>query len=296
MYPNETLRLLNERASLRNFTDQEIDEDKLQLLMQTAANAPSGGNNQPVSIIRIRDKAVREKLGEMCGQPFIGKAPLNLLFCIDLHRNSLIAETGDAPYTAGSAFRHFWISFQDTIIAAQNVCTAADAMGLGSCYIGTIMEFFDECIDMFKLPQLVMPVVLVVFGYPAVQPVRREKFGPQILSHDENYHDYDPAVLLEQFEEREKHKRIELDEKKAENFHAVCQAVKGKDWADAVLEKVKQRGWLSPIQRLFGLHYPAAVMPLQNPRFLAALKKQGFNWMDKWQPLDPSVYDEGELD
>lgn len=296
MYPNETLRLLNERASLRNFADQEIEQDKLDLLMQTAANAPSGGNNQPVSIIKIQDKQVKEKLGEMCGQPFIGKAPLNLLFCLDLHRNEVLAEVGEVPYTAGYAFRHFWISFQDTLIAAQNVCTAADALGLGSCYIGTIMEFFDDCIDMFELPKLVMPIILVVFGYPAAQPARREKFGPEVLVHAEKYHEYDPVRLYEQFDEREKQKRIELDEKKGETFHAVCQAVKGKEWADRVMEKVRQRGWLSPIQRLYGLHYVAAGMPLQNPSFLLALKRQGFNWMEKWIPFDPSVYDEGELD
>jgi FMN reductase [NAD(P)H] len=204
MYPNETLRLLNERASLRNFTDEEIEPEKIELLMQTVCNAPSGGNNQPVSIIKIQDKAVREKLGEMCGQPFIGKAPLNLLFCIDMHRNEVLAEVGECPYTAGHAFRHFWISFQDTLIAAQNVCTAADALGLGSCYIGTILEFFDDCVDMFELPQLVMPVVLVVFGYPASQPNHRKKFQPQVMVHDEKYRKYDPDWLYAQYTEREK--------------------------------------------------------------------------------------------
>ncbi len=291
MCPNETLRLLNERASLRNFLDKEIEPEKLDLLMQTACNAPSGGNNQPVSIIKIQDKAVRAKLGELCGQPFIGKAPLNLLFCLDLHRNEVLAKVGEVPYTAGYAFRHFWISFQDTIIAAQNVCTAADALGLGSCYIGTIMESFNECIEMFGLPRLVMPVVLVVFGYPVSKPGHRNKFKPEVMFHNEKYHEYDPDWLYTQYTERENDVHIELDVKKEETFHAVCQAVKGKEWADAVLEKVKRRGWLSPIQRLYGLHYVAAGMPLQNPRFLAVLKRQGFCWLEKWVPLDPSVYD-----
>jgi len=296
MYPNETLRLLNERASLRNFADKEIEQDKIDLLMQTACNAPSGGNNQPVSIIKIQDKAVREKLGEMCWQPFIGKAPLNLLFCLDLHRNSVLAEEGEVPYTAGYAFRHFWISFQDTLIAAQNVCTAADALGLGSCYIGTIMEHFDACVEMFDLPQLVIPVILVVIGYPAAQPGFRKKFKPEVMVHDEKYQKYDPAWLYEQYNERENHNQIALDDKKEELFHAVCQAVKGKEYADRIMEKVKKRGWLSPIQRLYGLHYLAATMPLQNPGFLTFLKKQGFDWFDKWQPLDPSVFDAGEVD
>jgi FMN reductase [NAD(P)H] len=296
MYPNETLRLLNERASLRNFADREIEPDVLGLLMQTACNAPSGGNNQPVSIIRIRDRAMREKLGEMCHQPFIGKAPLNLLFCLDLHRNEVLAETGEVPYTAGHAFRHFWISFQDTLIAAQNVCTAADALGLGSCYIGTIMEFFDECVEMFRLPRLVMPVILVVIGYPAAPPAHRKKFPPEVMVHDETYRDYDPAWLYEQYGERENHRRIPLDDRKEEIFRVTCQAVKGREWADEVMAKVKERGWLAPIQGLYGTHYVAAGMPLHNTGFIASLKRQGIDWFDKWQPADESVYDPGDLD
>ncbi len=290
-YPNETLRLLNERSSLRNFSDKEIEPDIIDLLMLTASNAPSGGNNQPVSIIKITDKPVREKLGEMCWQPFIGKAPLNLLFCMDLHRNEMLADYGEVPYTAGHSFRHFWISFQDTLIAAQNVCTAADAMGLGSCYIGTIMEHFGTCVEMFDLPKLVIPVVLVVIGYPAAPPAKRKKFIPQVMVHNEKYHDYDPQELYTQYTERENDKHIELTEKNLKLFHAVCQAVKGKDYADNLIEKIKQRGWISPIQRLFGLHYHAATMPLGNDRFIGFLKSQGIDWFDKW-----TMYDETALD
>lgn len=294
MFPNETLRLLNERSSLRNFSDQEIEPEKIELLMQTACNAPSGGNNQPVSIIKITNREVREKLGELCWQPFIGKAPINLLFCLDLHRNQMIADYGEVPYTAGHAFRHFWISFQDTLIAAQNVCTAADALGLGSCYIGTIMEHFETCVHMFALPKLVVPVVLVVIGYPASPPGIRKKFTPEVMVHAEKYQSYDPEQLYARYTERENDKHIELNDNNLQVFHDVCQAVKGKEYADELIERIKQRGWLSPIQRLFGLHYHAATMPLGNSKFIEFLKKQGIDWFDEWKMLDDSVLDLGE--
>jgi len=294
MYPNETIRLLNDRASLRNFANRDIEPEKIEFLMQTACNAPSGGNNQPVSIIKIQDKAMREKLGEMCWQPFIAKAPLNLLFCLDFHRNEVLAEVGEAPYTAGQSFRHFWISFQDTIIAAQNVCTAADALGLGSCYIGSIVEYFDACVEMFHLPKLVMPVILVVIGYPAATPTNRKKFTPEVLIHDERYQSYEPNWLYEKYTERENDKHFDIDDKRIKQFHAVCQAVKGKEYADQATDTVISRGWFNPIQRLFGLHYPAAYMPLQNPAFIASLKQQGFTWMEEWNPFDASALEQVE--
>ncbi len=296
MFPNETLHLLNERASLRNFADKEIEQEKIDLLMQTACNSASGGNLQPVSIIKIQDKSVRTKLGEMCWQPYVGKAPLNLLFCLDLHRNEVIAQVGEAPYTVNHAFRHFWISFQDVIISAQSVCTAADALGLGSCYIGTIAEYFDECAEMFSLPAHVVPVVLVVIGYPASKPGIRKKFTPDVMVHDEKYHDYDPIALYEKYIEREGKRESAFSDKQLETFNANYQAVNGKIKADELITKIKERGWLTPIQYVFGLHYHAATMPLSNLKFLECLKKQDLHFFEEWQPMDESALDYFEFE
>ena len=294
MYLNETLKVLNERASLRNYSEREIEPEVMDMLMQTACNSPSGGNIQPFSIIKIQDKDMGVKLGEMCWQPFIGKAPLNLLYCLDLNRNAILAEHDGVPYTANHAFRHFWISFQDTIISAQSVCVAADSMGLGSCYIGTIMEFFEKCIEMFQLPKFVIPVVLISIGYPESKPNQRKKFTQDVIVHDEKYHQYDPSELSAAYANRENGKQIAMNEKNTEMFHAVCQAVHGKEYADEVLEKTKARGFFSPIQNLYGLHYHAAMMPMGNLGFLKILQNQGIDFFEDWRPLDDTVFDFGE--
>jgi nitroreductase len=296
MYPNETLRLLNERASLRNFADKAIEQDKIDLLMQTACNSASGGNLQPVSVIKIQDPATRTKLGEMCWQPYVGKAPLNLLFCLDLHRNELIARIGEAPFTENQAFRHFWISFQDVIISAQSVCTAADALGLGSCYIGTIIEHLDKCAELFSLPPHVIPVVLVIIGYPATKSSIRKKFTPEVMIHNEKYHDYDSNVLYEKYLERENKRESAYSDKQLETFRANYQAVCGKERTEIVMNEIKQRGWLSPIQFVFGLHYHAALMPLSNLKFMESLKKQDFHFFEEWKPADEGALEHFEFE
>ena len=139
-YPNETMRLLLERGSCRYFENRKIPPDVLDLILKAGVHAPTGGNLQPYSIIKIEDEQTKRKLTELCGnQQFIAHAPVNLMFCIDWYRLRRWAELEIAPFTATSSFRHFWISFQDTMIAAQNICTAADAMGLGSVYVGTVL-------------------------------------------------------------------------------------------------------------------------------------------------------------
>ncbi len=52
-YPNQTLKLLTERASCRSFSNKKISQDVLQLILAAGVHAPTGGNLQPYSIIKI---------------------------------------------------------------------------------------------------------------------------------------------------------------------------------------------------------------------------------------------------
>ncbi len=60
----------------------------------------------------------------------------------------------------------------DALIAAQTAVIAAESLGLGSCYIGDIMENYEVHRDLFKLPKYVFPICLVCFGYPTRQQMR----------------------------------------------------------------------------------------------------------------------------
>jgi len=218
----------------------------------------------------------------MCGQKFIATAPVNLLFCIDYRRNARIAEKGLAPYTAPYAFRHFWISFQDVIITAQSICTAADALGLGSCYIGTIMEYIEECSAMFDLPEGVIPVVLLTLGYPANPPVVRNKLGAEIVVHHEKYQDADIDILYTAYQTREKNWKMDITPEYLEQFRDVCDFVDGKDFAAKAVADVEQKGHFNAIQYRFGLHYSADQMPEGNHKIMAKLKARGLKCFEKW--------------
>ena len=138
-YQNDVMKCLYERASVRSFTDKEVTDEVLRSIIDAGCHGATGGNLQPYSIIEIRSQEKKQALmdtGTM--QPIVKNAPVNLLFCIDWHRIENWAKANKAPYVLRESYRHFWIAFQDTIIAAQNICTAADSLGLGSVYIGTV--------------------------------------------------------------------------------------------------------------------------------------------------------------
>ena len=282
-YPNETMRLLLERGSLRSFSDRPIPDDVLYTILDAGNHAATGGNLQPYSIIKIEAPETREWLAEHCGQGFVAHAPVNLIFCIDMHRNQRWAELEIAPYTAPYAFRHFWIAFQDTVIAAQNICTAADAMGLGSVYIGTVMEFFAELKERLELPDGVFPVVLLCLGYPKVAPKPRNKLGVEVLVHSETYHELSDEALLEAYHRKYGDKGFQINEKRLETLEQVCREAHGEEFARRCLTHVQEVGIISPAIHRFGLHYMANEMPLNNPEFLKTLEDFGFFWMKPFE-------------
>lgn len=285
-YPNQTLKLLIERASCRSFSDKKISPDVLQLILMAGIHAPTGGNLQPYSIIKIEKDKTKQKLAELCGQNFMSKAPIHLLFCIDLHRIERWAKLEIAPFTATSSFPHFWISFIDTIICAQNICTAADSLGLGSVYIGTIMEFFSDIRDMFQLPKGVFPVVLLCLGYPKAKPQPRKKLDIQIIVHTERYHEIEDQELIDAFNEKYPGLKVEITEERLQTISEVCREVHGEEFAKRCVDRIKENGYINPVQRYFGLHYRADLMPRDNDTYLELMEEFGFNWFKKYHPFE----------
>ncbi len=284
---NETIRLLHGRASLRKFKDRKVPEDVMHTILLAGIHAPTGGNLQPYSIIKIEDRAVRKELAELnVNQPYVEAAPVSLLFCIDWHRLERWAELETAPFSATSSFRHFWISFQDTIIAAQNVSTAADAMGLGSVYIGTVLECFRELRDMFDLPKGVFPVVLLCLGYPEKRPEPRNKLPVEVVVHDGRYREIPDSELLEAFAAKYKGTTFDIADDLLEKISRACRAAGGEALERECLERIRREGRIRMAQRYFGTHYVADEMPEGNDEYLAIFEEFGFDWFKKFIPFD----------
>jgi len=282
--PNQTIAILLERTSCRNFLPKKIPVRILDLVLEAGCHAPTGGNLQPYSIIKIESRKVRARLAALFDQDFITQAPVNFLFCIDWFRLKQWAAMEGAPFTATSSFRHFWISFQDTVICSQSICTAADALGLGSVYIGTVLERFRNLKKMFRLPSGVFPVVLVCLGYPRGKLVPRRKLGPDLIVHPEQYRKPGAGKLKKAFTKKYPRFRLELTEPRLKTFYEVAKAVRGTAFARASLARVKKQGYINAVQRYFGLHYLANLMPLGNEQYLKIFRDFGFDWFKKYQP------------
>jgi nitroreductase len=288
-YANEAMKLLFERSSCRSFLDKAIPQEVLNVVLEAGTHSATAGNLQPYSIIKIENLENKLKIAKMCGQRSIGKAPVLLLFCLDLHRLERWAELEVAPFSATSSFRHFWVSFQDVIICAQSICTAADSMGLGSVYIGTVIDNPADIESMFKLPKGVFPVVLVCLGYPKVRPKSANKLGLDVVVHSEYYGELEDRQLLSAYGKKYKDVKLPLTNERLEKILKVCRIVHGREFEERCAERMKTDGFVNMAQAYFGLHYRADLMPEGNDHYLKIMEESGFNWFKKYNPTTPSA-------
>ncbi|MCL2463952.1 MAG: nitroreductase family protein [Micrococcales bacterium] len=170
-----TVDELRARKSVRVFEPTPIPAEVRQEILAGTFAAPTAGNQMLYTILDITDQAIKDELADCCDhQSFIARAPLVLIFLADCRRwLDAYAVAGCTPRAPGPG--DLYIALCDALIAAQNAVTAAHALGLGSCYIGDIVEQRERLSALLALDQYTFPATLVVFGYPTAQQLRRRK-------------------------------------------------------------------------------------------------------------------------
>jgi len=189
---NETIKLLMERKSVRQFEKTPIPQEDVEAILNAAVQAPSAGNMTLWTIINVTDPEKKQALSKSCdNQPFIATAPLVLVFCADYRRWFEVFKTLDlGEELRVPAEGDFMLAVADTIIAAHATVVAADALGYGSCYIGDIIENCDIQREILGLPEYVKPVAMAVYGKPTQSQIDRKKpprFALSDVVHENSY-------------------------------------------------------------------------------------------------------------
>ena len=277
MKENNTIDLLMGRSSLRNFSDREVPDNVIKTVLEAAMRAPTAGNLQPYSILVLKKSGLKDRIAKLFeGQPWVEKSPVHLIFLLDHYRLKRWAEAERAPFTAMKCLAHFIIGMQDTIICAQSACTAADAIGLGSVYIGTVIHLAEEIKRLLKLPDFTFPVTLLCVGYPAGggrSPTARLPY--EAVVHEGRYGDFTDGEVKGWYDE--KYGEWRSGEKGLiEKTIETAKAVMGKRKAKEIERLLENRGFITMAQRYFGTHYRADRMPLYDRGIVEALIRSGF--------------------
>jgi nitroreductase len=203
---NNTIKTILQHRSIRKFTPDEIDEQTLDLILKAACNGSTMGNMQLYSIIVTKDKEKMKALAPFhFNQPIATNAPVILTFVADFNRFNKYCEFRNADTDAYSNLQSYHWAVIDAVIAAQNACVAAESLGLGICWLGTITFNANKFIDALNLPKHTVPVACIAFGYPDETPELTDKLPLEALVHYETYNDYNQESIDWLFADKETH-------------------------------------------------------------------------------------------
>ena len=213
---NQVIELLMKRRSVRAYEEKEISAGIKAKILKATLRAPTAGNMMLYSIVDVTDQKIKDQLAITCdNQPFIARAPMVWLFVADYQRwfDYFIESGVEEVCKQKRVLMHkpeeddVFLACCYALIAAQNAVTAAESFGIGSCYIGDIMEHYEIHKELLGLPQYVFPIGLLVFGYPTPEQMNRpytKRFAEKFILFENQYHRLNKQELKEMFAEREK--------------------------------------------------------------------------------------------
>ena len=214
MEANEILRQLTERKSVRVYTEKPIGAAERETILHAAFQAPTAGNQQLYTILDITDKTLRGTLAELCDhQPFIEEAALCLVFLADCRRWRRAYQLAGCEAREPGA-GDLLLAIADACIAAQNTVVAAHSLGIGSCYIGDVLENCEKMREALHLPKDVVPAAMLVYGYPTEEQKKRQKprrFRAEAVVAENTYRDRTEEELREDFTLRANEERYDFD-------------------------------------------------------------------------------------
>ncbi len=198
-----TLDTIFSHRTIRKYKKDPIPEHILNDVLKAAVRTSTTGNMQVYSIIVTRDQQKKEALHKLhFSQQMVLDAPVLLTFCADFNRFNLWCEQRDA-LPGYDNFLSFFTASIDALIASQNSALAAEAHGLGICYLGTTTYQADKLVEFFNLPAGVVPVTTLVVGYPDEQPELTDRLPLEAVVHHETYQNYSPEKINQLYAEKE---------------------------------------------------------------------------------------------
>jgi len=247
----DKIKTLLQRRTIRKYSDKKISPETLNNLLEAGVRASNCGNMQVYSIIITQDQERKNELMKFhFGQSMVKEAPVVLTICADLNRfHKWCVQRG----TTIEYDNFLWLNIAtiDATIATQSICNAAEELGLGICYLGTVNYMAKQIGEFLNLPKYVVPVTTITIGYPSEEPPLTERLPLEAVLHYETYKDYsseDIDRLYIPFEQLSQSKKYCLESNK-ENLAKVFteSRYKGEDnraFSKAYFEFISEQGFM----------------------------------------------------
>lgn len=174
------LELISGRQSDRKYSDQPVEKDKLERILEAGRIAPSACNAQPWKFVVVTDSQLRAKIAEAASakvlgmNSFVGQAQVIIV---------IVRENPNFSSKIGGTIKRKDYSLIDIGIATENICLQAEAEGIGSCIIG----WFDErqIQKLLSIPHSKRVELIITLGYSlSEQREKRRKTRDDVISYN----------------------------------------------------------------------------------------------------------------
>jgi len=240
---NETIRIIEDLKTVRNFSDRNISQEHLSMIIKSCVNAATASARQTYSIIVIEDKEIMKKIG------YVGS--VMLVFNVDYNRIIDLAEYLGFQYKYGIPVAEFITGSTDTILAAQTAAITAKSLGIDS--------FFTNCVhrgnisriyDLLNLPEkYCFPLIALVLGYEDEKKTKSTNkgrlSGPGIV-HFNKYQKMNKQELenmVVEYDCQDKHFLSLIDDWKEKGYHHYLDYFYEK-WCGCLKAEEKNDSWV----------------------------------------------------
>lgn len=286
----EAVEILKKRYSCRSFQNKPIEKEVLNDILEVGLNAATGGNIQAVSIIKVRDQELKNKVYELLPRQFVKEADTLLFYVLDYYRMMRWAKVEKAPFGRQYSFRDFIIELEDVMCVAQSIECASTLMGIGSVYMGGVNRLYDEFKTLLDLPKLTVPVLMVCMGYPGENGKKeKKKLSKKLMVHENTYNklsdeEVSNEIVLDKYDNFLIKLPDEVLKETKENFYKVALEVNGAFWAEKVIDKLDEQKGINKAQNAFGKHYNPLTQHSYNKKIFDFFDNQGLHMLpsDDW--------------
>jgi len=166
----DVIEAIQSRRSIRKFEDVEVEDEKVDIILDAGRWAPSGMNNQPWQFIVVRNRETIDKIAQCTAYGNIVKSA-NLLIAIFLNKDEMYDRTKDVMAIGA---------------AIQNMLLAVHSLDLGAVWLGEVLKEKEKVNQILDAPNSLELMAVLAIGGPAEKPTSTRKALSEIV-HREHY-------------------------------------------------------------------------------------------------------------
>jgi len=206
---NPTLDAIHNHRSIRKFKAKKVPRKLINQIVEAGQRAPTACGMQTYSFVLITDLSVREMLFKAIGrQKCMEQAPAWIIICADMARQLELFKTLNVKTDFGPLGK-FIPSVIDASLAAENMILAAECLGLGTVFIGSIWDAMKKVATILQVPKDVLPILLMCIGYADETPPKRPRWPLKAVFH-ENCYTMPSQRLMEQYYRKANKELVEM--------------------------------------------------------------------------------------